>query len=169
MHPLLRAARLPEPERAAPSLLAALTWEQLGPYAVVRLLLLQTVRRPGSSQRACSKQGKLLKSFPFALKITWSEHEALLASAQADLLPLFVADASRRGMGAIMLRKPRSLAKMVNGIVNESELPVTVKIRIGAEKDPAAAPFSGQMCVCKATKLAHYDKKMEMQKRASKQ
>ncbi|KAF5833686.1 hypothetical protein DUNSADRAFT_9956 [Dunaliella salina] len=45
-----------------------------------------------------------------------------------------IKDASRRGMGAIMLRKPRSLAKMVNGIVKESELPVTVKIRIGAEK-----------------------------------
>jgi len=37
-------------------------------------------------------------------------------------------------MGAIMLRKPRSLAKMVAGIVRESELPVTVKIRTGAEK-----------------------------------
>lgn len=34
-------------------------------------------------------------------------------------------------MGAAMLRKPRSLAKLVAGIVAESELPVTVKIRIG--------------------------------------
>jgi tRNA-dihydrouridine synthase len=37
-------------------------------------------------------------------------------------------------MGAILLRKPRSLAKLVNGLVKESELPVTVKIRSGTDK-----------------------------------
>lgn len=34
-------------------------------------------------------------------------------------------------MGAALLRKPMKLAKMVNGIVRESPLPVTVKIRTG--------------------------------------
>ncbi|GLI71425.1 hypothetical protein VaNZ11_016639, partial [Volvox africanus] len=40
-------------------------------------------------------------------------------------------EATRRGMGSAMLRKPRALAKMVAGIAAESELPVTVKIRLG--------------------------------------
>ncbi|GFR51807.1 hypothetical protein Agub_g14266, partial [Astrephomene gubernaculifera] len=40
-------------------------------------------------------------------------------------------EATRRGMGSAMLRKPRSLAKMVAGIAAESELPVTVKVRLG--------------------------------------
>ncbi|KXZ53882.1 hypothetical protein GPECTOR_6g800 [Gonium pectorale] len=40
-------------------------------------------------------------------------------------------EATRRGMGSAMLRKPRSLAKMVAGIAAESEIPVTVKVRLG--------------------------------------
>lgn len=62
-------------------------------------------------------------------------------------------------MGAIMLRKPRSLAKMVAGIVRESELPVTVKIRLGAEKVRGllcylAAAQNCFLCVqCKANKV----------------
>jgi tRNA-dihydrouridine synthase 3 len=40
-------------------------------------------------------------------------------------------EASRRGLGAVMLRKPRSLAKLVAGIVRDSPIPVTVKIRTG--------------------------------------
>ncbi|PNW77131.1 hypothetical protein CHLRE_10g423400v5 [Chlamydomonas reinhardtii] len=40
-------------------------------------------------------------------------------------------EATRRGMGSAMLRKPRALAKMVAGIAADSELPVTVKIRLG--------------------------------------
>ncbi|PNH11073.1 tRNA-dihydrouridine(47) synthase [NAD(P)(+)]-like [Tetrabaena socialis] len=43
--------------------------------------------------------------------------------------PIF--EATRRGMGSAMLRKPRALARMVAGIAAESELPVTVKIRLG--------------------------------------
>lgn len=34
-------------------------------------------------------------------------------------------------MGSAMLRKPRSLAKMVAGVAAASELPVTVKVRGG--------------------------------------
>ncbi len=40
-------------------------------------------------------------------------------------------EASKRGLGAVMLRKPRSLAKFVHGVVVGSPLPVTVKIRTG--------------------------------------
>ncbi|KAG2493961.1 hypothetical protein HYH03_007891 [Edaphochlamys debaryana] len=43
--------------------------------------------------------------------------------------PIF--EATRRGMGSAMLRKPLSLAKMVAGIAAGSELPVTVKVRLG--------------------------------------
>jgi tRNA-dihydrouridine synthase len=42
------------------------------------------------------------------------------------------AEATRRGMGAALLRKPTKLAKMVAGIATAVELPVTVKIRTGA-------------------------------------
>lgn len=40
-------------------------------------------------------------------------------------------EASKRGLGAVMLKKPRSLAKLVHGIAKESLLPLTVKIRLG--------------------------------------
>ena len=40
-------------------------------------------------------------------------------------------EATRRGLGAVLLRKPRSLAKLVHGIASESDLPVTVKVRLG--------------------------------------
>lgn len=47
---------------------------------------------------------------------------------------VFTAEAKRRGMGAIMLRKPQSLAKLVSGIAKDSELPLTVKVRTGVDK-----------------------------------
>ncbi|GAX82719.1 hypothetical protein CEUSTIGMA_g10145.t1 [Chlamydomonas eustigma] len=40
-------------------------------------------------------------------------------------------EATRRGLGAVLLRKPRSLAKLVHGIAKDSELPLTVKVRLG--------------------------------------
>ena len=41
------------------------------------------------------------------------------------------AEATRRGLGAVLLRKPQKLARLVSGIVQGSDLPVTVKIRTG--------------------------------------
>ena len=41
------------------------------------------------------------------------------------------AEASRRGLGAVLLRKPAKLARLVAGIAAGSPLPVTVKIRTG--------------------------------------
>lgn len=42
-----------------------------------------------------------------------------------------VAEATKRGLGAALLRRPTKLAKMVAGIVSKVDLPVTVKIRTG--------------------------------------
>ncbi|KAI8466352.1 MAG: dihydrouridine synthase-domain-containing protein [Monoraphidium minutum] len=42
-----------------------------------------------------------------------------------------IREATRRGLGAVLLRKPTKLARLVAGIVAGSDLPVTVKIRTG--------------------------------------
>ena len=55
-------------------------------------------------------------------------------------------EASRRGLGAAMLRKPRSLAKMVAGVVRESPLPVTVKV--SARCVCVRARVCAHVCVC---------------------
>ena len=44
-------------------------------------------------------------------------------------------EATRRGLGAALLRKPQKLARLVSGIVQASDLPVTVKIRTGENDD----------------------------------
>lgn len=45
-------------------------------------------------------------------------------------------EATRRGLGAVLLRKPAKLARLVAGLVEGSPLPVTVKVRIGtSDKD----------------------------------
>jgi len=78
-----------------------------------------------------------LYGFQVATKVI-SEGVAAGALAQqsgADWLDINVGcpihEASRRGLGAVMLRKPRSLAKLVHGVVNGCELPVSVKVRTG--------------------------------------
>lgn len=45
------------------------------------------------------------------------------------------AEATKRGLGAALLRKPTKLAKMVAGIAAhpEVDLPITVKIRTGTQ------------------------------------
>lgn len=48
-------------------------------------------------------------------------------------------EASRRGLGAVLLRKPQKLARLVSGIVQGSELPVTVKIRTGEKEEKITA------------------------------
>lgn len=45
----------------------------------------------------------------------------------------FVAEATKRGMGAVLMRKPDKLARLVAGIAAESALPLTVKLRTGAK------------------------------------
>jgi hypothetical protein len=40
-------------------------------------------------------------------------------------------EATKRGLGAALLRKPTKLAKMVAGIAAQVDLPITVKIRTG--------------------------------------
>ncbi|MEW5301194.1 MAG: hypothetical protein WDW36_004068 [Sanguina aurantia] len=54
-------------------------------------------------------------------------------------------EATRRGLGAALLRKPKALAKMVAGIVLESALPVTVKIRTGESEKKINAPLVAEL------------------------
>mmetsp|Transcript_23220 Transcript_23220/g.64375 ORF Transcript_23220/g.64375 Transcript_23220/m.64375 type:complete len:475 (-) Transcript_23220:1945-3369(-) len=42
-------------------------------------------------------------------------------------------EATRRGLGSSLLRSPTKLHKLVSGLVENSELPITVKIRLGCE------------------------------------
>ena len=42
-------------------------------------------------------------------------------------------EATKRGMGAVLLRKPAKLARLVAGIAERSALPFTVKVRTGAK------------------------------------
>jgi len=44
-------------------------------------------------------------------------------------------EATRRGLGSSLLRSPKKLAKLVNGLVSGSNIPITVKIRLGCEAD----------------------------------
>jgi hypothetical protein len=55
-------------------------------------------------------------------------HFILRSFLRVECLAPGPAEATRRGMGSAMLRKPRALARMVAGVVAESELPVTVKV-----------------------------------------
>lgn len=58
-----------------------------------------------------------------------------------NYLLLCVAEATKRGLGAVMLRKPTKLAKMVHGIVQQVDLPVTVKIRTGESEKKINANY----------------------------
>jgi tRNA-dihydrouridine synthase 3 len=49
---------------------------------------------------------------------------------------MFGAEATKRGLGAALLRKPTKLAKMVAGIAAQVDLPITVKIRTGVSAAP---------------------------------
>ena len=46
-----------------------------------------------------------------------------------------IREATRRGLGSSLLRSPKKLARLVNGMTEGSELPLTVKIRLGCEDD----------------------------------
>ena len=61
------------------------------------------------------------------------------ASSGADFCDLNcgcpIYDVTRRGLGSSLLRSPQKLHKLVKGLVDGSELPITVKIRVGCESD----------------------------------
>lgn len=40
-------------------------------------------------------------------------------------------EATRRGLGSSLLKKPKKLARLVNGIATQSPIPLTVKVRVG--------------------------------------
>lgn len=62
-------------------------------------------------------------------RVAGLNHQMLARLAHTDLCCVAAAEASRRGLGAAMLRKPRSLAKLAHGMAVGSPLPVTVKVR----------------------------------------
>ncbi|KAL7550308.1 hypothetical protein ACHAWF_013548 [Thalassiosira exigua] len=47
--------------------------------------------------------------------------------------PIF--DVTRRGLGSSLLRSPKKLGSLVAGLVDGSDVPITVKIRLGCESD----------------------------------
>jgi tRNA-dihydrouridine synthase 3 len=59
--------------------------------------------------------------------------------------PFANAEATRRGCGAALLRKPAKLARLVAGIAAESPLPLTVKIRTGESEKKINAPQMVEM------------------------
>ena len=48
-------------------------------------------------------------------------------------------EATRRGLGSALLRKPDKLARLVSGIAQGTDLPFTVKIRSGLKEDETNA------------------------------
>ena len=90
-------------------------------------------------ERALAKKGPTEKYFGFQIA-TKSSDEALRAAELAviegaswiDLncgCPIY--EATRRGLGAAMLKRPGSLEKLVGLTVSSTTLPMTVKIRLG--------------------------------------
>ncbi|KAF8063726.1 DUS3L [Scenedesmus sp. PABB004] len=61
-------------------------------------------------------------------------------AARAGMAGCPIFEATRRGLGAALLRKPTKLARLVAGIAAGSELPVTVKIRTGESDRKVNAP-----------------------------
>lgn len=61
----------------------------------------------------------------------------LAAEAGAQFLDLNcgcpIYEATRRGLGSSLLKKPNKLARLVHGIASEIPIPMTVKVRIGIE------------------------------------
>lgn len=64
--------------------------------------------------------------------------------------PARPAEATRRGLGAALLRKPAKLQRLVAGIIAGSPLPVTVKIRLGEKDEKINAPEVGYNTVPRA-------------------
>eukprot|EP00878_Enallax_costatus_P009000 GHUV01009412.1.p1 GENE.GHUV01009412.1~~GHUV01009412.1.p1 ORF type:complete len:230 (+),score=81.95 GHUV01009412.1:791-1480(+) len=71
-------------------------------------------------------------------------------------------EATKRGLGAALLRKPTKLAKMVAGITAQVDLPVTVKIRTGeSEKKINAARVVGLLQQAGAAAVIIHGRTME--------
>jgi len=74
----------------------------------------------------------------------------LAFDAGADFLDLNcgcpIHETWKRGLGAALLRKPAKLERLVRGIVEGVQLPVTVKIRLGAGSSEAPAQALAEAC-----------------------
>jgi Dihydrouridine synthase (Dus) len=57
-------------------------------------------------------------------------------------------EATRRGLGAALLRRPTKLARLVEGIAGAIDLPLTVKIRTGESEDKVNVQKVGRQTKC---------------------
>jgi tRNA-dihydrouridine synthase 3 len=113
------------------------------------------VGRGGNGKGASTAEKTRLRRAPnepcFGVQIATNEIREggaalrLAHEAGADFASLNVGcpiyEATRRGLGASLLRKPTKLARLVAGLVAESPLPVEVKIRTGPGEASVNAPF----------------------------
>ena len=57
-----------------------------------------------------------------------------------------IAEATKRGMGSALLRRPGKLAKLVAGIAEAIDLPLTVKVRTGTSSSKINVQEVMQLC-----------------------
>ena len=57
-----------------------------------------------------------------------------------------IAEATKRGMGSALLRRPGKLAKLVAGIAEAIDLPLTVKVRTGTSSSKINVQEVRQLC-----------------------
>lgn len=111
----------------------------MGEMAFARFMFKGGTQR---KERALAKKGSAEKYFGFQFA-TKSSDEALrsiqLAKSEgatwADLncgCPIY--EATKRGLGAAMLKKPASLEKLVGLTASQIDIPLTVKIRLGVSE-----------------------------------
>ncbi|GAB4817554.1 hypothetical protein N2152v2_004600 [Parachlorella kessleri] len=128
--PLTRGGNLPFRRLCADFGAEALMSEM----AFARMLLKGDRKEAAMLRRAPNEQ---LFGFQFATNVIEEGVRAAEAAAAAganwvDLncgCPIY--EATRRGLGAALLRKPSKLARLVEGIAHRSPIPLTVKIRLG--------------------------------------
>ena len=67
--------------------------------------------------------------------------------SEVNLMTSPSAEATKRGLGSALLRKPPKLARLVAGIAEGIELPLTVKVRTGTSYSKInAQEVSGAFC-----------------------
>ena len=66
------------------------------------------------------------------------------------------AEATKRGLGSALLRNPRKLARLVSGIAEGINLPLTVKVRTGTSASKINVQEVGCFCIADKWHAAHF-------------